>query len=123
VVSSFARDRLRMREVSNQDALSQQRLLELLQKDLINAREFQRLPAGKGFILTGFGALNASSLLRCDRPVEIRYEICGNEENAQLVRQQRYLDERIPTPPWREIVSQGVAWLSIESIAVLATPT
>jgi prepilin-type N-terminal cleavage/methylation domain-containing protein len=124
VVSASARDRLHMKALEDRQTLSQERLLELLRIDLVNARALQPLPEDRGIVMSGFAAIDHSTFARNDRAVEVRYEVQGDETHKVVIRQQRYLDERVPTKPWTEIVVDGVSALTVTTIgAAQAEPT
>jgi prepilin-type N-terminal cleavage/methylation domain-containing protein len=114
IVTASAKDRLRMRELEDRDSLSQERLLEMLRMDLVNARSLEPLPEGKGIVVSGFGAMDPATLTREDRAVQVTYTVRGDGGRTTLVREQRYLDEQVPTKPWREIVAAGISWFSVE---------
>lgn len=94
-------------------------LMDLLRRDLANARTLGRSADGRGVVLEGHGGLNRASLVPTGRLTRVTYRVRpaggagrgaggGGGGPPCLVREQQYLDDPARPEPWADVVAVGV---------------
>ena len=112
VTAGISRDRKRL--ASAEAGGRAEAVVELLRRDLTNARTLGRSADGRTIVLEGHGGLARASLVPTGRLTRVTYRVrpagvtgaAGGP--ACLVREQQYLDDPARPEPWAEVVAVGV---------------
>ena len=89
-------------------------VVELLRWDLTNADSIT--PTRDGIALRGHGGIDAATLRPNNRLVLVSYVVRREGRASYLVRDQRYLDDPVRPQPWSDVVTAGVAAVTVTPV-------
>jgi prepilin-type N-terminal cleavage/methylation domain-containing protein len=83
-------------------------MIDLLRWDFANAQGMLASPRADELILFGHGGIDGTTLTATGRVSRVAYRIEPSADGPQLIREQRYLDDRGRPQAWRELVARNV---------------
>jgi len=113
VVSGMSRDRALL--ASTETTASPERIVEVLRRDIANAQAMASSRMGDSLLLIGNGGIDPVTLAGDGRMVRVTYRVVRSGTQSQLLREQRYLDDRTNPRPWRDLVARDVESLIVTS--------
>lgn len=116
VVTLIVRDRAKLRIPRNAE-VEMQSTLDLLRRDLLNARQFSEARNGRRLALTGFGGIDPKSHIPDGRPARVEYRVEDRGGRRWLLRSQRYLDDQSRGGTTNAIVSGNIEGIVVQPIA------
>jgi hypothetical protein len=91
---------------------TQDAIVSLIQRDLVNSRRMWRDADGGGIVLSGYASLDPQAgFAPTTRLCRVHYRLMGN---GMLVRSQEPMDGPVYSRPWSELVCGGVKTFSVE---------
>jgi prepilin-type N-terminal cleavage/methylation domain-containing protein len=84
--------------------------VDILRRDLVNARSITRRDDGRSLILIGHGGISPRTRESTGRLARVSYTVIATDDarTPALVRRQEYLDDPVDRQPWQELLATGV---------------
>jgi prepilin-type N-terminal cleavage/methylation domain-containing protein len=116
VSSSLARDARRINARPPVSPLAG--CVDVLRRDLVNARSITRRDDGRSLILIGHGGISPRTHEPTGRLARVTYSLIPTGHDGgmtALVRRQEYVDDPIDRQPWQELLATGVTAINAVS--------
>jgi prepilin-type N-terminal cleavage/methylation domain-containing protein len=115
VVTMVIRDRVKL-QIPKSPANELEPVMQLLRRDVANARHFSEELNGGRLTLTGFGGIDPGTRVPNDRPARVEYYIEERGGHRWLFRSQRFLDDPRTSKPTVSAVSGNVDGVLVQPI-------
>lgn len=115
VLSGVSRDATK---IAAEPLTDGQKIFDLLQWDLTNARTMVQSPDGTKLILIGHGSFAPGTMQPLNRLVRVTYSCRRQGAIACFVRDQEFLDEPVRPEKWSELVATGITSIAVIPLQV-----